>query len=94
VKGLPQPWLESADAVEREALAQSQLDMALALGQSDAWQQIASALVAQIAATMNDLARSPKDDEQNRGVIRALNHVLSMPDNLIQAASAELDQHR
>jgi hypothetical protein len=60
--------------------------------QSDIWDQLSVALDLQIADSLNDLARSSHEDEQNRGVIRALRHVLSMPENLIRAASEELTE--
>lgn len=95
MRGLPHTWdVPGLDPAEQEARAQAQHDMAVALVQSGVWEQMRDALTSQVTDTLNDLARSQKDDEQNRGVIRALNHVLSMPENLIRAASAELDKHR
>lgn len=91
MREIERTWLDVPDDVEREVRARHQLDLALSFIQSEVWQQIASALRSQIDDTLADLARSQKDDEQNRGVIRALNHVLSMPDNLVRAASDELN---
>jgi hypothetical protein len=80
------------DPVERETAARTQYDLAVNLAQSDAWEQLSDALTAQIKDSLNDLARSSRDDEQNRGLIRALTHVLEMPENLIRAASQEIDK--
>lgn len=95
MRQLPQSWLEPGlDPAEREFRASDALARALALRDSEEWQELTAALELQVADTLNDLARSQKDDEQNRGVIRALRHVQSMPENLIRAASAELTTHR
>lgn len=91
---LRQPWDEKGlDEAEREALARQSMDLAARLLQSDGWAEIVTALTSQIEASTKDLVRSSKDDEYNRGVIRALQHVLEMPENLTRAASLELDQH-
>lgn len=75
-------------------MAQEAHDLAASLVQSPGWEAMQSAIQQQVTDTLNDLARSQKDDEQNRGIIRSLTHVLEMPDRLIRAASAELDKHR
>ena len=94
MRGLPHTWEEHTEPQLREAAAASAQHEARLLVQSPAWVELTAAIRQQVADTTSDLVRSSKDDERNRGVIDALNHVLSMPDNLIQAASAELDKHR
>ena len=94
MRGIEQEWLTTPDPAEREAIAANLYDEVVALAQSPGWTKMADAIERQVTDALNDLARTSEDDEQNRGVIRALRHVLSMPENLIRAASLELDKHR
>lgn len=94
MRQLVRKWEATTDPAEREALAADAVAKQLHLLQSPEWETLADALTGQINDTLQDLARSSKDDEQNRGVIRALTHVLQLPENLLRAADAELTKHR
>ncbi len=92
--GIDNPWVGESDESERQALAAGMLDDILRLSQSAGWQHLVAAIDKQVEATLLDLSLSAKDDEQNRGVLRALHHVRQMPNKLVEAANVELERHR
>jgi hypothetical protein len=95
MRDLEHPWdSPTMDREVREALAQSSVEEMLELTGTAGWLLLVLCLDASIEDLLNDLARSSKDDEQNRGAIRALRHVRRLPENLIRAAAVELDKHR
>jgi hypothetical protein len=93
VHSLPTPWDAHSDDEVRAELAREAVDMALQLKGTDGWRAFSEAIELEIQSLVNDLITGSTEDEQNRGAIRALRHVKSMPDNLIREASAELDRH-
>lgn len=91
-----EPWLESADAPTRRALAYQLHDEMQQLLEHPGWLRLAGRLqeLVEEGRTELELSTNPRHDDENRGVIRTLRTILELPAKAQAMAASEAQRHR
>ena len=88
------PWIYEDDPETRHALAGGVLHEMRSLVEHPGWQRLAKVIDQKITAGRDEMERTGRDIEMQRGALKALRIIKGLPDHAIERATAELDHHR